>query len=226
MRQQLAAVIVALSMAGGVGTAVAAHAMTSDDPRDKPTTAPTTTKTTTPAPKKSATTPPPARRTIAPPVQPVLKPYSTFVISADAIGPITLGMTKAQALQTGYLDHDIREGACGIALLDWKPAYRPALDIGTLDDGQVVSLGVAQPGPHTASGLQIGSTYATVKAALGEGVSPVATEQGQTSLDQKQGNNWIGFRFNASPDAVTDDTPVSYIGIRIGSMSTLGEGGC
>jgi hypothetical protein len=221
MKQQLAAAVVALSMAGGVGTGVAAHALSSDGPSDKPTTSPTTAKTTTPAPKKTKkTTSLPPRKTTTTPAKPVLQPVSTFQIFAGSIGPIKAGMTKAQALATGYLEPGT-PGACGTPILQWKSDYSWALDLTTLDDGQIESVGVSKPGPRTRSGLQVGSTYASVKAVLGESAVPEATEQNQTALYVSQGASWIGFRFGAAPDAITDTVPVNYIEVRNGSKPVL-----
>jgi hypothetical protein len=135
-------------------------------------------------------------------------------------------MTKGQALATGYLESGAFVPDCGVAELQWKPDYAWALDLGTLDAGQVVRIGVRRPGPHTRSGLEIGSTYASVKAVLGEGATPEATLHNQTALYVNEGANWLGFLFNAAPDSVTDDATVTYIEIRQGAKPNLTPGGC
>jgi hypothetical protein len=226
MKQYVAAGILAVSMIGGISTGVVAHEVGSDEPKDKPTASPTatTTKATTPAPEQ--TTPAPVKKTIAPPAKPVLQPVSTFQIFPGSVGPIRAGMSKDQALATGYVEPGVFVPNCGVAELQWKPDYTWALDLGTLDDGQVESIGVSRPGPRTRSGLQVGSTYASVKAVLGEGSSPAATLNSQTGLYVNEGDNWIGFLFDASQDTVTDTTPVTYIEVRRGAMPNLTPGGC
>lgn len=228
MKQQVAAGIVALSMIGGVGTGVVAHAVGSDNSNDKPTASPSTptaTKTTTPAPKKK-TAPLPPGKTVTTPAKPVLQPVSAFQIFPGSIGPIKVGMTKAQALATGYLEPGTFVASCGTPDLQWKSDYSWALDVGTLDDGQIESVGVSKPGPRTRSGLQVGSTYASVKTVLGEGSVPEATEQGKTALYVNDGTSWIGFLFDAAPEAITDAAPVTYIQVRNGSKPNLTVGGC
>lgn len=229
MKQQIVAGILAVSMAGGVGTAFAAHELRSDKTDGKPTASPSTTatkktKATTSAPKKSA--PAPVNKTTAPPAKPVLQPVSSFLILPGSVGPVKLGMTKDPALATGYLEPGTFVPNCGVAELQWKSDYAWALDVGTLDAGQVVSIGVRQPGPHTRSGLEIGSTYASVKAVLGEGATPEATLNNQTGLFVNEGANWLGFLFDSSPDTITDDATVKYIEIRQGAKPNLSPGGC
>lgn len=227
MRQQLAAAVVGLSMVGGVGTAVAAHALSSDGPRDKPTTSPTTAKTTTPAPKKTKKASPlPAPKTTTTASQPVLQPVSAFQIFAGSVGPLRVGMSKDQALATGYVEAGVFVPSCGTAELQWKPDYAWALDVGTLDDGQIESIGVSKAGPRTRSGLQVGSTYASVRSVLGPSAAPEATLHNQTGLYVNDGANWIGFLFDVAPDALTDTTPVTYIEVRGGAKPNLTPGGC
>lgn len=227
MKQQIAAGMLAVSLIGGVGTGFMADQMRPDATKEKPNATPSATATTpatTPAPEK--TTPAPPKQTIAKPVKPVLQPASSLTIFASSVGPVKLGMSKNDALATGYLVADVPVPSCGIDQLQWKPDYKWALDIDTYDDGSVASMAVNQPGPRTRSGLQVGSTYVSVKSVLGEGAAPVVAGNDQTGLFVNEGDNWMGFLFDATPETVTDDTPVKLIEVRLGAKPNLVQGGC
>jgi hypothetical protein len=227
MKQQIAAGILAISMVGGVSTGVVAHQLderSGGEPKAKPSATPTKkTEATTKAPKKAA--PAPVQKTNDPPKEPVLQPVGTFQITPGGVGPVRLGMTKDQALETGYVEEGTIAPNCGTSVLQWKSDYQATLGLSTLDAGQVVGIGVKQPGPRTRSGLTIGSTYASVKAALGEGATPEAVG-GQAGLFVSEGPNWLGFLFNSPPDTITDDATVTFIEIRQGAKPNLTPGGC
>lgn len=223
MKQQIAAVIMAASMAGGVGTGVLAHQLRSDDPKETPSATPTTTATK-PAPDK--TDPAPVKTTPAP-LPAALQPVSSLKIFAGMVGPVRVGMTKTQAFATGYLNKDIARTACDtIDQLAWKDAYKETLDIYTLGDGQVSSIGVRAPGPSTRSGLQVGSTFKAVKDVLGPERLPAEMGYGQTGMLVNEGDGWIGFLFDAAPDAMTDATQVSFIEVTRGNPPALMRDGC
>lgn len=223
MKQQIAAAILAVSMAGGVGTGVVAHQLRSDDPKESPSATPSTTATK-PAPDK--TKPAPAKTTPAG-VPAALLPVTSLKILAGQVGPVKVGMTKAQAFATGYLNKDIARGACGsVDRLAWKDAYKATLDIYTLDDGEVSAIGIFKPGPTTLSGLQVGSTYASVKAVLGEDSGPIVAGYDQTALMVNQGDSWIGFLFDVKEDAVSDSSLVTFIEVTRGRMPDLVRDGC
>ncbi|MDR7085806.1 hypothetical protein J2X11_000645 [Aeromicrobium panaciterrae] len=223
MKQQVAAAILAASMVGGVGTGVVAHQLNSDDPKASPTATPSTTAT---KPKPAKTKPAPVKTTAAP-LPAALLPLTSLKILAGQVGPVKVGMTKAQAFATGYLNQDVPRTACGtVDKLAWKDAYKATLDIYTLDDGEVSSIGVSNPGPSTLSGLQVGSTFKAVKDVLGPEHAPEEMGYGQTGMIINQGDSWIGFLFNAAPDAVTDATPVSFIEVTRGNPPGLMRDGC
>ncbi len=222
MKQQIAAGVLAVSMVGGVGTGVVANQLRGDDP---PTARPTTTATT-PGAETPSETPTPTATT--PPAKPVLQPLSSLQILAGSVGPVKVGMSKSEAFATGYLDKDVARDTCDGAVdqLAWKPDYKDALDIFTLDDGEVSAIGIWKPGPRTLSGLQVGSTYKSVKAVLGADSQPVEAGYGQTALMVNQGSSWIGFLFDARTDAVTDSSKVTFIEVTRGRIPDLIRDGC
>ncbi len=223
MKQQIAAGILAVSMVGGVGTGVVANQLRSDDAKQPPTAGSTATATTpaggeTPTPTATATTAP---------AKPVLQPLDSLQILPGAVGTVKVGMSKSEAVATGYLNQDVAGVACdSVDQLAWKPAYRDALDIFTLDDGEVSAIGIWKPGPRTRSGLQVGSTYASVKAVLGPESEPTALGYGQVGLLVNQGDSWIGFLFDASPTTVKDSSKVTFIEVTRGRMPDLVRDGC
>lgn len=223
MKQQIAAGILAVSMVGGVGTGLVANAMRGDDdPKDSPTASPTVTATT------SATTPGPTAKTETPPAKPVLQPASALKILPGQVGPVKVGMTKAQAYATGYFDKDVASTTCDnfVSRLLWKPAYKDNFDVFTLDDGEVSAIGIFKPGPTTRSGLQIGSTYKAVKAVLGADSTPVEAGYSQTALMVNQGDSWIGFLFNGQPDTISDSAKVVFMEVTRGRLPDLMRDGC
>lgn len=230
MKQQVAAGIVALSMVGGVGTGVAVHNVrstpASEDVKTKPTTTATTKSTTKPSAKPPASTGGGTSTKPSGPTSLPVIPVGSLRITAGAVGPVSVGMTKLAAYGTGYFDADVSVPTCNrVDDLVWKAAYSGALDIQTHDDGTVSSIGVRAAGPRTRSGLGVGSTYDTVQAVLGN-VDPVEAGYGQTGLFVSEGTGWIGFLFNTTPDAVTPTSPVTFIEVTRGAKPGLMRDGC
>ena len=224
MKQQIAAGILAVSMVGGVGTGLVANAMRGDDdPKDSPTASPTSSVTTEPT-----KTPTPPAKTQTSPARPALQPASALKILPGQVGPVKVGMTKAQAYATGYFDKDVASTTCDnyVSRLLWKPAYKNNFDVFTLDDGEISAIGIFKPGPTTRSGLQIGSTYKAVKAVLGPESGPIVAGYDQTALMVNQGDNWIGFLFDVREDAVSDSSRVTFIEVTRGRMPDLMRDGC
>lgn len=232
MKLQIAAGIVAVSMVGGVGTGLIAHQMRSgDDPDPKAEPTATATKKTAPTPKPSGSagsgtkTNGGTKKTVAPRLP--IAPVSSLRIIPGAVGPVQVGMSKQAAYATGYFDADVKlpEVCDRVDDLMWKAGYREVLDILTNDDGSVYSIGVHKPGPRTRSGLGVGNTYDTVRGVIGE-VAPVSAGYNQTGLFVSEGNAWIGFLFNSTPDAITGSEPVSFIEVTRGAKPDLIRDGC
>lgn len=224
MKQQVAAGILAFSMIGGVGTGVVAHQLRSDDPKDEPTASPSTTATKA-APDKS--TPAPADQTSSAPPKISLLPASSLQILPGQVGPVKVGMSKAEAYATGYLDKDVTSKNCdAVDRLAWKGSYKDYFDIFTLDDGEVSAIGIFKPGPRSRSGLQVGSTYKAVKDVLGEESAPMEAGYSQTGLMVNQGDSWIGFLFDGHPDTISDSAKVVFIEVTRGRLPDLMRDGC
>lgn len=231
MKQQIAAGILAISMVGGVGTGVVAHQLDDDsgaEPKAKPSATATTKKADKPKPDKTAA--PPAgtgggTKTSESPNLP-LAPVGALRIIPGAVGPVQAGMTKSVAYATGYFDADVPVPACNRTDdLVWKAGYSEQLDVSTRDDGSVSAIGIRGSGPRTRSGLGVGSTYESVQAVLGD-VPPELAGFNQTGLFVSEGNGWIGFLLNTTPDAVTATDTVTFIEVTSGERPGLTRSGC
>ena len=228
MKKQIAAIVLGVSVAGGVGTGVLANALTTKTPAAA---APDNATTHTPKPtstKAHVTTTPTAKATTA---KPAVKPASPsdLVIAPGRVGAARVGMSKQAALATGLFDADTPppvEG-CAVLPLTWKKPYFDMLDVMTLGNGEIASIGVRGKLIRTKSGLGVGSTYAQVRAAI-EDKTPVEAGYSQSGLYEydPQAGGWIGYLFNPPVDELKASTPVSFIEVTKGEQPGLMRDGC
>lgn len=194
MNKQIAGLVLAVSVLGGVGAGALAHALTSDNP-----------PTNRPAGRNELT------------------------LEPGAVGPIKAGMSKDQALATGYFVADVAGPAEGcLALpLAWKDAHAETFDVHTFDNGEIVSIGVRRPGVATRNGIGVGSTYDEVAAQYPDEslVEAGYIQSGIRSLDRENGG-WIGFLFDAPPTEVTGSDPVTFVEVTRGVEPSLMRDGC
>jgi hypothetical protein len=190
MKKQIAAVVLAVSVAGGVGVGVLANALATESP--------------------AAASP-------------------KLVLAPGAVGPVKVGMSKADALKTGYFVADLKapvEG-CPAPPLGWKDEYTDTYDVQTLGNGEITSIGVRGEGVKTADGIGVGSTLDEVRAQYPD-EEVAEAGYGQTGLRyfDRQDGGWIGFLFNAAPDDVTGADPVTFVEITKGAEPSLMRDGC
>jgi hypothetical protein len=150
-------------------------------------------------------------------------------LGAGSAGPVKVGMSKAEVTAIGVFDADVASGVdgCPVHALVWKKKFGDTLDVQALKDGSVASIGVRKPGPKTASGLQIGSSYADVLAA-NPGAKAVEAGYGQTGIlvHDTATDGWIGYLFDAELKDVKDTDTVSFIEITQGKAPGLMRDGC
>ena len=200
MRKQIAAVVLAVSVAAGVGTGVVADTLTPASP-------------SAPEEGGEAGMPAPDPLTIAP----------------GAVGPVKAGMSKAEALETGYFVADVPppvEG-CPVVPLAWKDEYVNTFDVQTLGNGEISSIGVRGKGVVTTDGVGVGSTVAEVAATIDD-ATPVEAGYGQSGLfdyDQQTGR-WIGYLFDPAVDDLEDTDTVTFVEVTKNAQPGLMRDGC
>jgi hypothetical protein len=145
---------------------------------------------------------------------------TTWVISAEGVGPLRLGDDIAEAVAAipAFPEPDDAAANCGnpaITLLG--PPGASTADGGILlaaaETGEIVAVAVSIPGPLTAEGVGVGSTLGDVRAAY-----PTAVESlryGSTpQLTVQSDSGWITFQ---STDGMGQDAaPVDLVSVIVG----------
>jgi hypothetical protein len=207
-------------------TATAALVLTacSDSPDDEPTPAadtPAATASATPtatSPSQSPTTEPPA----------ALPALDELLVSPGRVGPVLVGMTRQQAIDTGLFEADVEVPGedCGrVQPLGWKSDYASSLDVLTKDDGTVVSLGIRGEQPRTSDGLGVGSTLRQV-SRVHETAELVEAGYGQTGVFVTEGQRWLGYLFDADPESIGPKDTVTLVEVTQGTKPDLMRDGC
>lgn len=194
MNKQIAGLVLAVSVLGGVGAGALANALTSESPTPN--------------------------RAVG---------RDELTLGPGVVGPIKAGMSKSEALATGYFVADVAGPAegCLVLPLAWKDAYAETFDVHTLDNGEIVSIGVRGDSVTTDDGIGVGSTYDEV-AALYPDESLVEAGYGQSgirSFDRENGG-WIGFLFDAPPSDIKRNAPVTFVEVTKGVEPSLMRDGC
>lgn len=233
MQTRLALSLLGGAVALGVATGAVAAVVGGDDdaPTDtprasaSPSPSPSPAKEKDPEPAASAPAPSGGGDQDAPEAEPDLLAPSALLITPGAVGPVRVGMTKAQALATGYFVADAPADGCPVRPLTWRDEYAGTVDVLTSQTGDVVSLGVRQPGPRTRSGFGVGSTWGSLKAVASE---PQEAGYGQTgAFVQESGDgSWIGFLLDTPIDQLTDDDVVTLVEVTRGDRPGLMRDGC
>lgn len=190
MNKQIAGLVLAISVVGGIGTGVLANALTSEDPA------------TTSTPK--------------------------LTIAPGAVGPVKVGMSRADALATGYFEADVKasDEGCPDLPLAWKAGYADTFDVQTLRNGEIASIGIRGDDVVTAGGVGVGSTYAQVSGEYPD-ETVVEAGYGQSGLRFFDGaGGWVGFLFDPAPDAIEDTDRVTFVEVTRGAEPSLMRDGC
>lgn len=217
-KTQIVGALIAIAISGGTGVLAGCGSTDSPESSAQAQTS-ATPATSTPATPAPAT---PASSTVA------TKPGPAVVLAPGQAGPVKVGMSKAEASATGLfdVDVDVDVAGCPVRPLTWKQAYSDALDVQTLKNGEVASIGVRGQGPKTQAGLGIGSSLAEVFAQYPR-AKTVAAGYGQTGvLVQGSNEGWIGFLFNPEPQDVKSTSKVSFIELTSGEKPSLIRDGC
>ena len=212
MKKQIAALVLGVSVAGGIGAGVLANALTTNTPAAAANDDKGTDKTIATPPTKST----PAT-------------LKDMVISPGRLGDVRVGMSKKEALATGLFDADTPAlvDGCPVEPLTWKEAYGDLIDVRTLGNGEISSIGIRDKAPRTEDGLGVGSTYAEVRAAIEDG-KPVEAGYSQSGLYEydPQTGGWVGYLFDATVDQLKDSDPVTFVEITKNAQPGLMRDGC
>lgn len=173
------------------------------------------------------TTTPVSNDTVASPRTPAT--LEELTVATGKVGDASVGMSKSDALDTGMFDADVAPAAegCQVAELAWKPPYSEALDVQTLGNGQIVSIGINRPGTTTDSGLGVGSTLAQVRAVVEDKNAETAGygQSGLYTFDPEEGG-WIGFLFAEKVSDLKASSPVTFMEVTRGARPDLMRDGC
>ena len=210
MNKRIAALVLAGSIVGGIGAGVLVNAGTRDEPA-----------AASPAPSSTTSSSEGGESGMAAPDELELAP--------GRVGPVRAGMSKGQALATGYFVADLPapvEG-CPVIPLAWKDEYVNTYDVYTLGNGEISSIGVRGRGVTTADGIGVGSTYDEVKAAYPDDTL-LEAGYGQSGIKvfDRQDGGWIGFLFDATPEDITASDPVTFVEVTKGAEPSLMRDGC
>jgi len=185
----------------------------------------------TPTPTESPTTEAPPAMSPAPsePAGQTPKSVDDLVIGFGSVGPVSIGMSKDEAVATGLFDASVPPAVdgCPAPPLSWKKPFSAVVDVLTKEDGSVASLGVHEKGPKTEAGVGVGSTLADLKDAYGDDLAgPEEAGYGQSGAYVDQDGAWIGFLLDPAPGAVKDDSPITFIEVSKGDKPGLMRDGC
>ena len=210
MNKQIAALVLAGSIVGGIGAGVLVNAGTRDEPA-----------AASPAPSRTTSSSAGGESGMAAPDELELAP--------GPVGPVRAGMSKAQALATGYFvaDQPAPVEGCPVIPLAWKDEYVNTYDVYTLGNGEISSIGVRGRGVTTADGIGVGSSYEQVQAAYPDDTL-LEAGYGQSGIKvfDRQDGGWIGFLFDAKPGAITASDPVTFVEVTKGAEPSLMRDGC
>lgn len=209
MNKQIAGLVLAVSVVGGVGAGALADELTTD--ATSPTASATPTAPTSGTPSGSQ------------------NPNGDLTITPGAVGPVKAGMSQQEALATGYFIANAPgpvEG-CPDLPLEWKKPYTQTFDVRTLGNGEITSIGIRGDGVTTAGGIGVGSTFDEVRAQYpDDALVEAGYGQSGVRIFDPQDGGWIGLLFNETVADIAGDSTVSFVEVTKGAEPDLMRDGC
>lgn len=144
---------------------------------------------------------------------------TTWIISADGVGPARLGQSvkDVEAAFPGYVDVSDRNSCPNPLITFFGPAGSTTTDAPLLlaadETGSLIGIALTEAGPKTADGIGIGSTMEAVKTAY---PTAIAGSRGPTTehnlLTVKGSPGWISY------EIVAGDQTVNQVDVMSGSL--------
>ena len=151
-----------------------------------------------------------------------------LVAAPGAVGPVTVGMTEAEADATGLFEPREVAGddpcADEYADIQWKAPNTEALLV-DVDDGGKISLRGIRDTVKTAEGIGVGSTWEDVQVAYG-GAKLEESQASGSTIYLKDGDKWLGIAFAEQPAEVKDSSKVTFMEAAVGGKSATYLSGC
>jgi hypothetical protein len=150
-------------------------------------------------------------------------------LAPGSFGPVTIGMSKDDAIATGLLEAGTEppvEG-CPAPPLLWKAPYEEQLDVQVDQQDKVASIGTWKGSTvETTEGIALGSTLAEVQEAYPDASEPKESGYGQSGVIVSDGDDHIGFLFNPPPAELKESDEVTFIEVTSGNEPGLMRDGC
>lgn len=156
------------------------------------------------------------------------RPLALGNVEPGAFGAVKAGENVKTAVDAGYLEEDTKRAeACeGAPFYKWRDQWSGGMDV-IVDDGIIQSLGLNKDSPETAEGISNGNSYGALKATYGDRLSdPVTMDYGQPGVFLHDGNRWLGFLLDTTPEALTDQSRIVFIEASMGARPGLLRDGC
>lgn len=208
-------------------------------PTKTPTTAPPTSPTTSPSDDPADDVPDQVARnredrsgpswSPADPIGPDGQPLELGILSPGAFGLVRVGDNVNKYVAAGYLVADLeRESICDGNYWKWAGQLSDGLDVVASNKGVIGSLGMKRDGLETAEGISVGNSLRALRDTYGKELTePRANEYGLAGVFlQGNGDGWLGFGFEVSPDQLKPTSRVTFIEASKGSPPGMLRDGC
>lgn len=149
--------------------------------------------------------------------------------SPGTFQPVRVGDNVDKYVDAGYLKADIqKESGCEGDYWTWAGQLSEGLDVITDQQGVIGSLGMTKAGLETPEGISIGNSLKALRDTYGTELSaPAANDYGSAAVFlQGNGDGWLGFGFDVSPEELKPTSRVTFIEASKGSRPGMLRDGC
>lgn len=165
----------------------------------------------------------------ADPLGPDGKPLEIGNVFPGTFQPVRVGDNVDKYVEAGYLAADIeRESVCEGNYWKWAGQLSSGLDVIADDQGVIGSLGMTKDGLETPEGISIGNSLQALRDTYGKELSgPQGNDYGLAGMFlQGNGDGWLGFGFDVSPDELKPTSRITFIEASKGSPPGMLRDGC